>query len=183
MTRRLRSAGWRPFLIENGKVDRRIWEIALALAVRDALRAGNLFLAESREPCLVLESDPRRRQLAGDRDEAYRQLDLPTDREPFSKDRHRARPGRPRPRRRACPATASPKSRTAGMKLKRPDAMPIPRANAPAARNPTASLPRVRIEDLLQDVDEWCGFTCAFQPLGGYEPRAGPTRIARCLPP
>jgi TnpA family transposase len=31
-----------------------------------------------------------------------------------------------------------------------------------------ASYPRVRIEDLLQDVDEWCGFTRAFQPLGGY---------------
>jgi TnpA family transposase len=26
----------------------------------------------------------------------------------------------------------------------------------------------VRIEDVLQDVDEWCGFTRAFQPLGGY---------------
>jgi len=26
----------------------------------------------------------------------------------------------------------------------------------------------VRIEDVLQDVDEWCGFTRAFQALGGY---------------
>jgi TnpA family transposase len=34
-------------------------------------------------------------------------------------------------------------------------------------------LGRVRIEDLLQDVDEWCGFTRAFQPLGGYQPRGG----------
>ena len=44
-----------------------------------------------------------------------------------------------------------------------------------------AGLPRVRveprgspdIEDLLQDIDEWCGFTRAFQPLGGYQPRGG----------
>jgi hypothetical protein len=35
-----------------------------------------------------------------------------------------------------------------------------------------ASYPRVRIEDLLQDVDEWCGFTRAFQPLAGYRSRA-----------
>jgi len=42
-----------------------------------------------------------------------------------------------------------------------------------------AGLPRVRveprgspdIEDLLQDIDEWCGFTRAFQSLGGYQPR------------
>ncbi len=31
----------------------------------------------------------------------------------------------------------------------------------------------MRIEDLLQDVDEWCGFVRAFQPLGGYQPRGG----------
>lgn len=30
-------AAWRPFLVENGRVDRRIWEIALAQALRDAL--------------------------------------------------------------------------------------------------------------------------------------------------
>jgi len=30
----------------------------------------------------------------------------------------------------------------------------------------------VQIEDLLQDVDEWCGFTRAFQALAGYQSRA-----------
>ena len=32
-------------------------------------------------------------------------------------------------------------------------------------------MPKARIEDLLQDVDEGCHFTTAFQPLGGYQPR------------
>ena len=36
-------------------------------------------------------------------------------------------------------------------------------------------MPRVRIEDLLQDVDEWSGFTRAFRPLSGYEPHEGDT--------
>ena len=35
----------------------------------------------------------------------------------------------------------------------------------------TSSLPVYAFEDLLQDVDEWCCFTSAFQPLGGYQPR------------
>jgi hypothetical protein len=32
-------------------------------------------------------------------------------------------------------------------------------------------LPRIRIEDLLVDVDRWCGFTRELTPLGGYRPR------------
>ena len=43
-------AAWRSFVIgPDGRIDRRIWEIALAQAVRDALRAGNLFLTQSRQ--------------------------------------------------------------------------------------------------------------------------------------
>jgi hypothetical protein len=41
---------WRTALKrEDGSLERKIWEIALSLAVRDALRAGNLHLAESRK--------------------------------------------------------------------------------------------------------------------------------------
>jgi hypothetical protein len=49
--------------------------------------------------------------------------------------------------------------------------MAVPRALHELRATIGASLPRVRIEDLLQDVDEWCGFTRAFQPLNGYQPR------------
>ena len=32
-------------------------------------------------------------------------------------------------------------------------------------------LPRIRVEDLLVEVDSWCHFTDALAPLGGYRPR------------
>lgn len=32
-------------------------------------------------------------------------------------------------------------------------------------------LPRIRIEDLLVEVDRWCGFTRELVPLPGYQPR------------
>jgi hypothetical protein len=67
-------AAWRPFLAENGKLDRRIWEISFA--IRDALRASNLFLAESRVHVSFwnLVYDDRRWQET--RGEAYGRLDL-----------------------------------------------------------------------------------------------------------
>ena len=58
------------------------------------------------------------------------------------------------------------------LKLKRTDALPISPELRQLREAFQASYPRVRIEDLLQDVDEWCGFTRAFQPLAGYQSRA-----------
>jgi hypothetical protein len=56
-------------------------------------------------------------------------------------------------------------------KLKRRVALPISRGLKQLRETFRASYPRMRIEDVLQDVDEWCGFTRVFQLLGGYTPR------------
>jgi hypothetical protein len=58
---------------------------------------------------------------------------------------------------------------------KQPDALLVSRAVRLLRATIKASMPRVRIEDLLQGVDEWCGFIRAFQPLGGYKPRGTDT--------
>jgi hypothetical protein len=70
-------------LVIGGKrgnhLDRPIWEISLAFAVRDALRAGALFLTQSRDHVsfwnLVYDDGSWRQN----RDQAYQRLDLPTD--------------------------------------------------------------------------------------------------------
>jgi hypothetical protein len=42
-------AGWQSVLRkEGGTIDKRLWEIGLALAVRDALRSGNPYLPDNR---------------------------------------------------------------------------------------------------------------------------------------
>ncbi|MGH7122127.1 MAG: Tn3 family transposase [Acetobacteraceae bacterium] len=164
-------AAWRPFLIENGKVERRIWEIALAFAVREALRAGNLFLTRSRSHVSFWNLIHDERSWQRHRDEAYHELDLPMDAQVFL--------GRI-----AAALDQAAKATAVGLagnrfitvqngriKLRQPDAMPVPRDLRRLRDTIRASMPRVRIEDLLQDVDEWCGFTRAFQPLGGYTPR------------
>ena len=129
------QADWRLYLVSNGKLDRAIWEVSLAFAVRDALRAGSLFLAQSRDHVSFWNLVYDDRSWQETREQAYGRLDLPTDGQAFL-DRLAAEFDH------AVRATIG------------------------------ASLGRIRIEDLLQDVDEWCGFTRAFQPLGGYQPRS-----------
>ena len=171
------QADWHPHLVTGnkaaGKLDRAIWEISLAFAVRDALRSGSLFLAHSRDHVSFwnLVYDDRSWQQA--REQAYGRLDLPTDGQAFL-----ARLGQELDRaacaaQRGLPSNRFAAIRNGRLKLKRRDALLIPPVLQELRATIGASLPRVRIEDLLQDVDEWCGFTRAFQPLGGYQPRGG----------
>jgi hypothetical protein len=77
------QADWRPYLAVGGKLDRAIWEVSLAFAVRDALRAGSLFLAQSRDHVWFwnLVYDDRNWQQT--REQAYLRLDLPADGQKF----------------------------------------------------------------------------------------------------
>jgi hypothetical protein len=57
------------------------------------------------------------------------------------------------------------------LKLKRTDAVEILERTRQLRRAIETGLPRVRIEELLQEVDRHCGFTRELRPIGGYEPR------------
>jgi hypothetical protein len=165
------QADWRPHLLTDGKLDRAIWEISLAFAVRDALRAGSLFLEQSRDHVSFwnLVYDDQKWQQA--RQQAYQRLDLPIDGQVFLARLTTEFDRVVRAAERGMPSNGFAGIRNGRLKLKRRDAMAIPRALHELRATISASLPRVRIEDLLQDVDDWCGFTQAFQPLAGYQPR------------
>lgn len=55
--------------------------------------------------------------------------------------------------------------------LKRSDALEIPERVKQLKRAIETSLPPVRIEALLQEIDRLCGFTRELRPLSGYQPR------------
>ena len=167
------QADWRPHLITGHKLDRAIWEISLAFAVRDALRAGSLFLAKSRDHVSFWNLVYDDRSWSEARTQAYQRLDLPADGQLFLSKITAEFDRAARAAERGLPGNRFATIRNDRLKLKRRDAMPISRALQQLRATIAASLPRVRIEDLLQDVDEWCRFTLAFQPLSGYQPRAG----------
>ncbi len=169
------QADWRPHLVTDAKagkqLDRGIWEISLAFAVRDALRAGSLFLAESREHVsfwnLVYDDESWRKN----KQEAYQRLTLPLDGQAFIDNLKTEFEAAARAAEQGLPTNRFASIVNGRLKLKRRDALAISHAVLKLRATIAASLPRVRIEDLLQDVDEWCRFMSAFQPLGGYQPR------------
>jgi hypothetical protein len=69
---------WRRALLkEDGQLDQRLWEITLAFAVRDALRAGDLYLPESRHHVSFSNLIYGDRHWQQERSDAYRELNLP----------------------------------------------------------------------------------------------------------
>ena len=165
-------ADWRPHLTENGKLDRHIWEISLALAVRDALRAGGLFLSQSRDHVSFWSLVHDDRSWQANAAQAYKVLSLPADPRVFLAELTATFDAVARAAADGLARNSFAAVRNGRLKLKRTDALPISRELAQLRLTFQASYPRVRIEDLLQDVDEWCGFSQAFQPLAGYQPRS-----------
>ena len=169
-------AGWRKVLRDDhGRLRRSVWETALALAIRDALRSGDLHLPDSRRHAgfwsLVLDE----RLWASARTGAYADLGLPERPAEHLADLARAIET-------AAGAFAAGRATNdfAGieqgqLRLHRPDALPLSPEVRHLRREIESRMPRVRIEDVLLEVDQRCGFSRAFHPLAGYEPRAQDT--------
>jgi len=62
--------------------------------------------------------------------------------------------------------------------LKRPGALEIAQRVEELRRVIETHLPRVRIENLLGELDSWCGFIGALCPLGGHQPRSDSLEVA-----
>jgi TnpA family transposase len=157
---------------KTGHADRRLWELALAVAIRDALRSGGFYLPESRHHVSFSNLIYNERRWAEDRTSAYAQLSLFKEQDAmiaaltgqFDEVARVAADGLNKN-----PFACVVDGR---LKLHTRDALPIS-AEVKALRGLVeSSLPRVRIEDLLREVDAETHFTRAFRPLGGYEPRS-----------
>ena len=169
-------AGWQKILRdERGRLRRSVWETALAIAVRDALRSGDLCLPLSRQHAgfwsLVLDEH----LWANSRAACYADLRL-TDR-PAD---HLAQLAREIGDAAAAflqglDANCFARIDQGKLSLRRPDALAVTPELRSLRRLIESRMPRIRLEDILLDVDRRCGFTRAFRPLAGYEPRNADT--------
>ena len=164
-------AAWRAALYrDDGSFDRRLWVIALSQAVRDALRAGDLYLPGSRHHVSFWNLATRNANGPRERERAYGALVFPSEAEngvERLQQQYNEVAGRT-----ALGLDKNPFAsvRDGRLHLKRPDALEIPERTRQLRQAIETDLPRVRIEELLQDVDRHCGFTREFGPLEATNP-------------
>ncbi len=175
-------ASWRKVACPAGQRPRRaLWEIALAFAVRDALRSGDLFLAASRRHVAFWNLVMGDRQWAEAKEDAYARLSVPPRpddalaalRARFDEAAGAAARGLPR--------NLFATIRNGDLRLRQPDAPPVTPGLRKLRAVIAASLPQIRVEDMLRQVDRWTGLSRALTPLGGYEPRTGGEDAYRTL--
>lgn len=155
---------------KDGKVQRNVWEMGVAIAVKEALRSGDLYLPQSKQHVsfwdLLLDEQRWREK----RDLSFEEIQHPFqesvkstlvlqfnkaveeaeqrfDLDPFAeiKDGH--------------------------LKLKRNDKAEIPEAVTRLQKVIDASMPSIRIEQLLMDVDQQTGFSRHFLPVQQHHSR------------
>ncbi len=163
---------------DDGTIDRSLWEIALALAVRDALRSGDLYLPESRRHVSFWNLLTDECQWTEQRESAYAALALPSEADRVLKRLAREFDEVAWRTERGLGGNPFAAVRDGRLHLKRPDALEIPQRVEELRRLIETHLPRVRIENLLGDVDSWCGFLGAFCPVGGYQSRSDNLDVA-----
>jgi TnpA family transposase len=144
-------------------VDRRTWELGLAVAVRDGLRSGDVYLPESRRHVSFanLIYDPTRWQ--HERDLAYTELALPQQPDDFITRLQQAFDAAAQEAARGLPGNDFVTIRHNRLHLKRRDALELPPRLQQLRRTIEGALPLGRIETLLSQVDAWCDFTRVFR--------------------
>ena len=166
-------AAWRnSYTQPDGRVDKRLWDIALALSVRDALRSGDLFLPESRHHVSFANLIYHEQRWRQERTAAYEQLSLFQEADEVVAHLCREFDQTARNTEQGMSKNPFASVRNGRLKLHGRDALDANPQAAALRRLIEASLARVRIEDLLREVDSYCHFTREFRPLGGYEARA-----------
>jgi hypothetical protein len=149
----------------------RVWELALAFEIDEALWRGDLFLARSRDHRSFwdLVHSPARWQV--ERDRAYVAMQLPMRTEDaldalrveFDDSAERLLAGFSENR--------FPAIEGDHMVLRRRDALEISKNLRELRRAVETHMPEIGIEDVLVEVDRRCRFTRELTPLGTYTPR------------
>ena len=163
---------WRTALFkEDGQLDHRLWEIAIAFALRDTLRSGDLYLPESRHHISFWNLVHDEARWNSVRKQSFQELNMPIEadqalarlREEFNQVANSVDRG--------LPNNLFASIKNGRLKLKRRDRLEVSNRVEELRRVVGTNLPQVRIEELLMEVDSWCHFTQELRPLGGYRHR------------
>ena len=163
---------------QTGQINRNAWETGLALAIKDALRSGDLYLPQSKQHVSFWEltlSEPRWQEVQPSACAALQQPPKPEAKAVLTHQFH--------------DAVTGAKARFAGddfaeiqegkLKLKRDDKVIVPAAVTALQKVIDTRLPLIRIEQLLREVDQLTHFSRHFTPVQGHQAR--PPQFYRTL--
>lgn len=163
---------------QRGAINRNAWEVGLALAIKDALRSGNLYLPQSKQHVSFWElmlSESRWQQM---RQSSFEDLQQP--------QKHEVKTVLPEQFQTAIaqakakfPVDDFAEIQDGKLKLKRYDKVAIPPAVATLQKLIDARLPSIRIEQLLMEVDQLTRFSRHFTPIQGHQSK--PSHFYRTL--
>jgi TnpA family transposase len=155
---------------QDGKLNRNAWEMGLALAIKDALRSGDLYLPQSKQHVSFWDltlSEPRWQEVRTSAFDALQQPQKHEAKAVLTQQFHEA--------------SDLAKQRfdfddfaeiEAGkLKLKRYDKIALPPSVTTLQKVINSRLPLIRIEQLLMEVDHLTGFSRHFTPLQGHQSR------------
>lgn len=163
---------------QAGTLNRNAWEMGLALAIKEGLRSGDLYLPQSKQHVSfwdMMLSESRWQQI---RTSSFEELQQPR--------KHEVKTVLPQ---RFHEALAQAKEKFPfddfaeiqddKLKLKRYDKVAVPAAVATLQKVIDARLPSIRIEQLLMEVDQLTHFSRHFRPLQGHQSQ--PSHFYRTL--
>jgi TnpA family transposase len=162
----------------TGQLNRNAWETGLALAIKDALRSGDLYLPQSKQHVSFWEltlSESRWQEVQPSACAALQQPPKPEAKAALTQQFH--------------DAVTEAKARFGGddfaeiqegkLKLKRDDKVIVPTAVTALQKVIDTRLPLIRIEQLLREVDQRTHFSHHFTPVQGHPAR--PPQFYRTL--
>jgi TnpA family transposase len=155
---------WRGSLQSNESRRRRTWEISLALELKETLRSGDVFLPDSRRHVSFLKlgyDDPGWQDI---RESAFETLGLPTDGTTAVKALAQEFHDTAAQTERDLVANPFARIEKGRLRLRRDPKQSEPEGTAALRQLVRRDLSRVRIEQLLMEVDGLCGFSKYLTP-------------------
>lgn len=147
-----------------GKINRNAWEMGLALALKDALRSGDLYLPKSKQYVSFWELMLNESTWSEKREAVFAELDRPLQKDAkvflvqqFGKSAEQAE--------KLFGKDGFASIQKGKLHLKRDDKALIPASVSNLQKVINASMPTVRIEQLLMEVDRLTGFSRHFVPI------------------
>ena len=161
---------WRVLESKEGKVQRNVWELGIAIAMKDALRSGDLFVPKSRQHVSFWDLILNQHRWQDIRETAYDELQQPFQEqlkrtlvEHFHENVGEAE--------KRFELDTFAEIKDGKLKLKREDKSEIPESVTKLQKLIDANMPSIRIEKLLMEVDQQTNFSRHFIPVQQHHSR------------